>query len=267
MTTKYTAPTVGKAFQILRLISRSKGGLKISDLSKNLSLSKSTVHGITAALEEQGVLIRDRFTKRYSLGLTLFELGRSAYSRIDLKDAARPVIEELMQKTGESVFLGVRNGDHVTILDIVESMNDLKITVPIGSSIPLMAGAIGKAFLADLPVSQAADLIAAFGLRPHTENTITDPDRYMAELAQVKSRGYATDKEEYISGVRAVAALIKSGGHYSSVICVVGFKPSLNDNKMASVTAFVLEAAKTIGHQLSPQAERDTRPLNTPSLF
>lgn len=250
MTTKYTAPTVKKAFQILRLISRSRKGMKISDLSKDLALSKSTIHGITAALEEQGVLIRDRHSKRYSLGLTLFELGRSAYSRIDLKDVARPAIEDLMQKTGESVFLGVRNGNHVTVLDIVESMNDLKITVPVGSSIPLLAGAIGKAFLSAIPVAQTTELITALGLKTYTENSITDPARYLKELDQVRRMGYATDKEEYISGVRAVAALVQANGHFSSVICVVGFKPSMDDHKMAAVTTYVLEAASAIARLL-----------------
>ena len=98
MVTKYKAPTVKKAFQILRLISRDDNGIRISNLSKDLGLSKSTVHGITAALEEQGAIIRDLRTKRYTLGLTLFELGRAAYSRIDLKDLARPVMEDLMEK-------------------------------------------------------------------------------------------------------------------------------------------------------------------------
>lgn len=250
MTTQYNAPTVGKAFQILRLISRSGDGLNISDLARALALSKSTVHGVTAALVQEGVLIRNRQTKRYTLGLTLFELGRAAYSRIDLKDVARPVIEDLMQKTGESVFLGIRNGRRVTVLDIVESMNDLKITVPVGSSMPLLAGAIGKAFLAAVPDDQAAALIKALGLKPYTENTITDPKRYLAEVVQVRQRGYATDREEYIAGVRAVAAPIRGSGPFSAVLCVVGFKPGLSDQKMSQITQNVVKAAQEVTRRL-----------------
>ncbi len=75
--------------------------------------------------------MRDPATKRYRPGLTLLELGKSAYSQFDLKDLARPVMENLMEITQESVFLGVLNGQHITILDIVESRNDLKITSPV----------------------------------------------------------------------------------------------------------------------------------------
>ena len=119
MSGKYQAPSVKKAFQILKLISDTDGGLGISDLAKRLEIGKSTVHGITSALEALGTIIRDPTTKRYILGLTLLELGRSAYSQIDLKDLVRPVMEDLMEKTQESVFVGVLNEERVTILDIV----------------------------------------------------------------------------------------------------------------------------------------------------
>ena len=186
MAEKYQAPIVKKAFQILRLISNTDRGLKISELSRNLGISKSTVHGITTALEELGAIIRDPLTKRFTLGFTLFELGRSAYSKIDIKDLARPFMEDLMEKTQESVFLGVRNGEHVTVLDIVESMQDLKITSPIGTTIPLMAGATGKIFLSLMEENQVAEIIKSTGLHKYTENTITDPDLYMKEIMSVK---------------------------------------------------------------------------------
>lgn len=253
MTTRYNAPTVAKAFQILRLVARSSNGLKISDLARDLALSKSSVHGITAALEQQGVLVREGRSKRYTLGLALIELGHFASERIDLKDVARPVIEDLMHKTGESVFLGLRNGSRVTVLDSVESMSNLKITAPAGSSIPLLAGALGKAFLAALSGTQAADLVAAHGLKAYTARSITDPARYLKELDQVRRAGYAVDKEEYISGVRAVAALIRASRPFPSVICVVGFASGLDDQKIDRVSSLVLAAVRAIGDHLQPK--------------
>ena len=86
----------------------------ISDIARDLNIAKSTVHGMTSALEEQGAIMRDPLTKRYTLGFTLFELGKKAYSQIDLKELARPVMEDLMERTGTSVFLGLLNWDHVT---------------------------------------------------------------------------------------------------------------------------------------------------------
>ena len=85
----YQAPTVKKAFQILDLVAKRDRRLTISKLSRELGISKSTVFGITKALEGIGAIIRDDKTKRYSLGLTLFELGRRAYARIDMRDTVR----------------------------------------------------------------------------------------------------------------------------------------------------------------------------------
>ena len=83
MSEKYKAPSVKKAFQILKLISDSDGALGISELSKNLGLSKGTVYGITIILEELGFIVRDPHAKKYELGLTLFEPGWRAFSRIN----------------------------------------------------------------------------------------------------------------------------------------------------------------------------------------
>ncbi|MGB7572757.1 MAG: helix-turn-helix domain-containing protein, partial [Thermodesulfobacteriota bacterium] len=129
----YSAPSVKKAFQILSAISDASNGLGISDLAKQLKIGKSTVHGITSALEELGVLVRDPHHKKYSVGYALLELGRRAHTRIKLRDVARIPMERLMEKVGETVFLGIMNGDHITILDVVESHHEMKITSPPGT--------------------------------------------------------------------------------------------------------------------------------------
>jgi DNA-binding IclR family transcriptional regulator len=246
MASQYQAPSVKKAFQILRIISKSDRGMGVSDLARHLGMSKGTVHGITAALEELGAIFRDPTTKRYTSGLTLLELGKSAYSQFDLKDLARPIMENLMDRFQESVFLGVLNGDRVTILDIAESRNDLKITSPVGTTIPLTAAATGKVFLASLPEPEALKIINSKGLTKYTENTISDHNQFLREIEKVRTLGYATDYEEYILGVRAVASPITGNKYYQSAIWVVGFKTSLNDEKMNSLIKETKKAAELI---------------------
>ena len=246
MVERYTAPTVGKTFRILNSISRTPQGQTISELSQQLGISKSTVHGISSALEELGAVRRDPDSRRFHLGATLFELGRAAFARIDVKDIARPFMEQLMSKTGETVFLGIRNRDHVTILDTVESTNDLKITSPIGTTIPLMAGAVGKVFLAELGEARAAEMVDK-GLPRFTDRSITDPAQYVTQLRQARQSGHAFDDEEYISGVRAVAAPIRSNGNLLAAIWVVGFTSSLDDGKLRLVVHETCSAAEKIG--------------------
>ncbi len=245
MANSYQAPSVKKAFQILELISKRGGNLGISELSQSLGIGKSTVHGITSALEEIGAIKRDPLSKKYTLGFTLFELGRLAYALNTLKDLARPVLEQLMEKVRESVFLGGLNGDRATILDIVESRQDLRIIAQVGTTIPLTAAATGKVFLAGMEEQKALEILNAAGMKRYTEYSITDPDEYLREIRRVREHGYATDYEEYILGVRAVAFPIE-GENLISAIWVVGFKTSLDDEKMKAVIEATREAAEEI---------------------
>jgi len=251
MTKKYQAPIVKKAFIILKAISQSAKGLRISEISNMLNISKSTVHGITAALDDQGAITRDSVSKRYTIGITLMELGKAAFERIDFKELAQPVMEELMEQCQESVFLGIRNNDRVTVIDIIESRKDFKITSPIGTSLPLPAGATGKLFLSRMEPKDLQKYLHSDPLIRYTANTITDPDQYEKELIKVRKNGFAFDDEEYISGVRAVAAPIKRYGAYIPAIWVVGFKASMTQKKIPAIIEQTRDAADKISKKLS----------------
>ena len=259
---RYGAPSVKKAFAILSAISSSRDGLGVSELARDLKMAKSTVHGMTSALEEVGAVMRDPQTKRFKLGFTLFEVGRSAYSQIDLKTSARPVMEDLMEKTQTSVFLGILNWDHVTVLDIVESRQDFKITAPVGTTIPLLAGAVGKAFLASMDEEQALKVLKSKQLPRFTENSIVDSELYYQELKQVREKGYAFDDEEYILGVRAAAAPLKGLGQLKSSIWVVGFKASLDEKKMKTIAREIQNAAAAISRRIQDQLLSKKRHAN-----
>ena len=250
---KYGAPSVKKAFAILSAISSSREGLGVSELAKNLKMAKSTVHGMTCALEELGAVMRDPLSKKYKLGFTLLEIGRSAYSQVDLKTSARPVMEELMDKTQTSVFLGILSWDHVTVLDIVESSQDLRITAPVGTTIPMFAGAVGKVFLASMDEEQALKIVKAKGLPRFTDNSIVDTATYFQELGQVRKNGFAVDDEEYIMGVRAVASPLMGLGQLKSAIWTVGFKASLDEKKMSALSGQTQKAAGTISRRIQGQ--------------
>lgn len=254
MQKRYLAPSVKKAFDILSLVSSKRDGKGLNEISKDLNMAKSTVHGITSALEDIGALKRNATTKRYTLGFTLFELARHAYSQVELKDIALPFMEELMDLSQASVFLGVLNWEHLTIVEIVESRHELKITSPIGTTISLFAGAAGKVFLSDMDKIEVENLIRSKGIKKYTENSITDPNQYLQELSRVKEREVAIDDEEYIPGVRAVSSPIKNEEHLIAAIWVVGFKAILDDSKMDSL----IENTKATALKISKEASKQS---------
>ena len=249
MTVKYQAPIVTKAFRILSAVADKNDGMRISEIARDLDISKSTVHGITSALEGQGALIKDPVSKRFSIGYTLIELGRKAYSRINFKEIARPFIEQLMITCQESVFLGIKNRNNVIILDVVESNKDYKITSPVGTIIPLLAGAVGKVFLSEMSEEVVNKFIDDKGLTKFTDKTIVKKEEYFKELRLVKERGYAIDNEEYLPGVRAVAAPVKGNGLYMTSIWVVGFKSSMNSESLKELTDQVINTAEKISKE------------------
>lgn len=244
--TGYSAPSVKKAFQIIEAVADSSAPPGVSELAKELKIGKSTVHGITSGLEELGVLVRDPVDKKYGLGYTLLELSRKAYARMEFRAVARRPMEGLMERVGETVFLGIMNGDHVTIVDVVESQGAMKITSPPGTRLPLLAGATGKAFLTHMDKSKARAIVERMGLGRHTPKSITDVRRFLREVENARDRGYAFDEEEYIPGIRAIAAPIQTQSLPPAAIWVAGFASSLIDRKMEKVAQEVRKVAQEI---------------------
>jgi DNA-binding IclR family transcriptional regulator len=180
----------------------------------------------------------------------MLELSRRGLSRIPLREVARKHMEELMEETGETIFLGILDNHHILILDMVESNKELKITSPSGTRIPLDAGAVGKIFLAFMEEDKTSHYLTSKGLTKYTEHTITDSKKYREELQEAKKRGYTLDREEYLHGVRAVAAIIKTSDPPLAAIWVVGFSSSLTETKVQEVIGKTLHAADKISEEL-----------------
>ncbi len=248
MNNKYLAPSVKKAFDILKVISSSRGGIRLNEIAKALDIAKSTVHGIIAMLEEVGAVRKDASTRKYELGITLFELGKKAYSQINLREVARPILENLMTSVQETVFLGIINADkeRILVLDVVECSHDMKITSPVGTTLSLFAAAPGKAIMACMNQDTVKETINRTGLPRPTDNSITDPVLFMKEIEKVRENGYAMDFEEYMSGVRAVAAPLNLEEQPLAAIYIVGFKKSLDDDKMDIIKTEIIKAADAI---------------------
>jgi len=249
----YQAPAVRKAFHILSLIANADAPLSVTEIALALGMSKGTTFGILSALEREGVVMRDH-RKRYSVGPRLIELGRRGLVRLPLRQVAKEEMRRLMVLLGETVFLGVLNEDRITVVEVVESEEELKITSPRGASIPLTAGAAGKVFLASMEESEAERLLKEKGLPPYTKRSITDLHTYMEELKEVKKRGVAFDNEEYLREVRAVATPIETPSPPPAALWLVGFSSRMSQEKMERAAQELLEAARSISKRLKELA-------------
>jgi len=248
----YKAPALKKAFEIINLIVRENRALGVTEIARALDLSKSTTFGILQSLEEEGFLTKVDATKKYLVGAELLELSKRVLGATDLTVTARSYLEKLVEQVDETAFLGVREGNTVRVLDVVEPHKELKISSPVGARFSLTAGVIGKIFLAPLQDEEILALLAKHKLARYTENSVTDTGKFLEEVAKTRSSGYAVDFEEYLAGMRAVATLIYSGHLPIGAIWVVGFTSSLNDDKMPHVITHLKQAAEEITLRLSP---------------
>ena len=244
-------PAVDRAVVLLRLLQDGSGGHGVSDLSRKAGLHKSTVHDILHTLCHHRLVEQDPVTKRFRLAAGLLEFSAHVRERLDLRRAARAHLAELGRATGETVFLGTFDGDHVMIVDKEESAHDLKITSPVGRRIPYCAGAFGKVFLAALPAPERERLFKRRPLRPFTAKTVTDAGTYVRDLARVRRDGFALDDEEYLDGVRAAAAPIVDGeGRVVGALSAVGLKARLKTSAFRALGPQVAAAARAVSERL-----------------
>jgi len=244
----YKAPAVGKAFELLRVVARSRKGLGLSELAAELGYSKSTTHGLVHALIHEGALVQANGGKKLFLGSTVVELAFQSWNYLIINRAAQPILDELRKEIGESVFLGVfnRSNARAIIMATSEATKPLKISSPPGTSISLFAGAVGKVFLAGMEDTRALELIREKGLPKFTENSIVSEKELMRELDRVRERGWALDDEEYIPGVRAVAANIGNLHGLPMAIWVVGFAGNMGENEIEKITRATIKTTEKL---------------------
>ncbi len=195
-----------KSLQIFEMLMRSEGPCGVNELSRMLGMSKSTVGRLLATLQWMGFVRRDAKNGKFHLGLKLFELGCRAIDDLGLREVALPLMEKLRDTLNEKVLLIVLEDTHITYLEKLESRHPIIIQTNVGSTAPAYCVSSGKLLLAYDP--RCLEKVISQGLKPHTRNTITDPDRLHQECAKARKLGYATSKSELCEGICGVSAPI-----------------------------------------------------------
>lgn len=246
----YKAPAINKAFQILGAVAESSHPIGMVELSDRLGFSKSTTHGIVHALLREGALIREPSTRKLYLGHLLAELAFSNFHTFDVFKQAQPVIDDIRNQINETVFFGVRIRNRVMITSISEAPVSLKISASVGTTLKLLAGAVGKVFLAGETTERVKEIVGKGGFPKYTKNSIIDMNTYIAELEKVRRLGYAVDLEEYIPGINAVAVAVSSLRGLPVAIWVVGMSGNLGNDKIERIAAIVKHAARALREQI-----------------
>lgn len=199
---------VAKALGLLEAFVDAPAWLGVTEISRRAGIAKSSAFRLLTTLEELGYVIRR--DKRYALGDRIFELGcQTAFCRPrSLRDIAVPHLAELFLATHATVHLAVLDGTDVLYLEKIHGRNGVKSPSHVGSRIPAAATALGMAMLA-FGCSDLVDAVVRRGLPRRTVYSVTNPDHLRAELAAIRSCGYALERERSSLGVACLAAPVR----------------------------------------------------------
>ena len=242
--------SVGRAASILEMMAGGEGELGVTELGRRLGVHKATASRLVATLADHGLVEQNPATDKYRLGLGLVRLAGAATAGMDLVRLARPVLEELAERTRETVNLAVLDGDLVMNVDQIAGARSVASVSWVGRRTPCHCTSNGKvllAFLDDVERERSLSL----PLRSFTSNTITDPDLLRAELMEVRARGYARTVEEFEDGLNAVAAPIRrADGEVLAAVSVAGPAFRMRPAELPGIARHVVDTAATISGRL-----------------
>ncbi|WP_327037646.1 IclR family transcriptional regulator [Micromonospora maris] len=235
------------------LLAFRSGGVerKVSDVSRELGLHKSTASRLFRALADTGFLQRNEETGAYRLGVTVFELGACFLEGLDMHALARPLLHQLAQDEGESVNLSIRDELDALSIYIERGTRNVQLVSRLGRRIPLWCSAAGKALLLDLDDEQIRAMFADTRFTPLTPNTITDLDTFAKRMHQVREQGWALNDEESEEGLRVVAAPVRDRlGQVTAAISISGPIFRLDETRVAELAAAAVRTANELSRQL-----------------
>lgn len=238
-------PAVYKCFNIIEHLATSKKPFGISEIASELGYHRSTVFNMVYSLVDLKVLHQEENGK-FSFGTRLYALGKAADRNSELIHMVRPYLEALNAKTGLTAFLGVRSELRAVVVDKVETAKGLKLSSDVGTSHSLLAGAGGKAMLAQLPDDELDAIIDENELICFTPQTCVDKKLFKEHIRQVRKDGIAYDMEEYSEGIRAVAVPLKNGNNIQVAIWAVGLKSMLSDGQISAYSEYIKQIAQNI---------------------
>lgn len=233
-----------RAFDLLELMADADGQAGLSQLADTSGLPLPTIHRLMRTLVARGYARQER-SRRYALGPKLIRLGDSA-SRL-LGVWARPYLAELVEATGETANLALREGDEAVYVAQVPSRHAMRMFTEVGRRVPLHASGVGKAILAQLPAADVDAVLARTDLSARTAKTITDPAMVHRQLAAIRADGYAEDEGEYEIGVSCVAVPL----------------PGTVAPAALSVSGPVARLTEQTRHDIAPVMQRVARSLTT----
>jgi IclR family acetate operon transcriptional repressor len=245
-----TVQNVLNALRVLEEVAaRQPAG--VAELARATGIPKSSVQRALRTLQTAGWIrpAGDGLT-RWVVTTKALSVGGHAAGDLSLRDVAVPVMEDLRRRIDETIHLTIPEGGKVVLIERLDTSKPVRIVLPLGTSLPLHASANGKAVLAAGSAAMVEQLLAG-RLAQYTDTTITDPGELLAELKEIRERGYSTNGGEWRSDVSAVAAaVLNDAGRPVASISINMPTSRMTDASRPAYGALVRETAAAVSAAL-----------------
>ena len=243
--------SVLRALGLLQILSRHDEGLRVSDVARQAELAVSTTHRLLTTLELQGFAQFEPDRALWHVGREAFAVGSAFGRRHNFVAPALPFLRRLRDVTRETANLGLLDNDELVTVSQVESREIMRAISPPGGRVPAFCSGMGKAILATWSDTDIAAFAARTGFHPLTARSHRTLETAMADIRQIRNRGYALDDEEHVTGLRCVAAVVWSPhGEPACAISVSGLAARLPDSKVQTIGDLVAKAAAELTEKL-----------------
>ena len=240
--------TLSKGLQVLEALAKSKTGKGVTELSRELELTKSNTFRLLQTLTALGY-VRNSESKSYAATMKVWQVGLSVIENLDLPAIAAPQMQMLSNKTGEAIYLAVPDGLSVVYIDKIESTQPIRSWNPIGGSAPIHCVGTGKALLA-ADYSRLRDQVRGH-LTKYTDRTLTSLKRLDADMAETQARGYAVDTGEYRERIFSFGAAVRlPSGRPVAAIGVSVPDVNLTEDRDKEIGVLVQRAAEGVSEAL-----------------
>jgi DNA-binding IclR family transcriptional regulator len=249
---RYIVPGLRRGLAVLRLFARDRRTVTVPDIVRALGISRATAFRLAYTLETDGYLQRAPQSNAFQLGLNVLSLGYEYLGSLDLIEIARPVLEDLRDRTDASAHMGVRDGTEVVYVLKAPSQHRLRSNVMIGARMPAHATSIGRALLLDASLDELRRLYRGVRMPRFSAQTPGSPQELHAKLEEERRKGYVSYRSAYAPGIASVAAPVRdSTERIVAGINVSDYEslPSMVDQESKLKDA-VLRAALTISRGL-----------------
>lgn len=249
----YVITSAYRTLEVLKAFAQPPHKFALSDLSKRLGLEKNQLYRSLKTLEQADFLIMQE-DGRFALTAIVHDLSAASAQPPEksIVEVAQPFLDELAQKTNESVNLFVRSGDLAVCVDRRDSSQPVKLTSVLGMSVALHAGAVPKAMLAYLEKTEQSRILKSLDNLPkYTDKTVLDLKKLERELVLVQERGYSVSDEDFDASARGVGAVIlDASGQVTAGMSVGGPSFRVDDAKLEVFGQLIVEVTQKISKQL-----------------